>query len=49
MSQPLHVPTLEEALRKLCNVKGTQAAEHIKPVHAYCGARLVVEGGFPPE
>lgn len=49
MKQALLIPTLENALSKLCSVKGTQAGEHIKPIHSYCGTRLVVEGGFPPE
>ena len=41
--------SLAAGLANLCaNVK-TQSQEHIKPIHAYCAARLVLEGGFPPE
>ncbi len=41
--------SLGTGLANLCaNVK-TQSQEHIRPIHAYCGARLVLEGGFPPE
>ncbi|HEV2342206.1 MAG TPA: hypothetical protein VGS15_10455 [Candidatus Acidoferrales bacterium] len=43
------VITLQDGIIRLCNVIGTQAGEHIKPIHAHCAARLVLEGGFPPE
>lgn len=43
------VPTLESSLPSLCTTVGTQSAEHIKPLHEYCAARLVIEGGFSPE
>lgn len=43
------IATLQEGLTQLCKVVGTQSGEHIKPIHAYCAARLVLEGGFPPE
>lgn len=29
--------------------KSIQSGEHIKPLTQYCAARLVIEGGFPPE
>lgn len=40
---------LTHGLTQLCEVVGTQAGEHIRPIHAYCAARLVLEGGIPPE
>ena len=43
------IPTLQDGLLQLCQVVGTQSGEHIKPIHAYCASRLVLEGGFPPE
>jgi len=43
------IATLADGLLQLCGTVGTQSGEHIKPIHAYCGARLVLEGGFPPE
>jgi hypothetical protein len=43
------VETLEQALRVLCGNVKTQSGQHIKPVHARCSNRLVLEGGFPPE
>lgn len=43
------IPTLESSLPSLCTTVGTQSGEHIKPLHAYCAARLVLEGGFPPD
>lgn len=49
MSKASGIPTLTEGLAQLCRVAGTQSGEHIKPIHAYCAARLVLEGGFPPE
>lgn len=43
------IASLVAGIRNLCaNVK-TQSQGHIKPVHAYCAARLILEGGFPPE
>jgi hypothetical protein len=43
------IPTLESSLSSLCTTVGTQSGEHIRPFHAYCAARLVLEGGFSPE
>lgn len=43
------IPTLENSLPQLCGTAKTQSGEHIRPIHAYCGARLVLEGGFPPD
>lgn len=43
------ITTLTQGLRQLCSVVGTQSSEHIKPMNAYCAARLVLEGGIPPE
>ena len=43
------IPTLESSLPSLCTTIGTQSAEHIKPLHAYCASRLVLEGGFSPD
>src|SRR5208283_2445673 len=33
----------------LCGGMKTQSGQHIKPFHAHCSNRLVIEGGFPPE
>jgi hypothetical protein len=41
--------TLTAGLEQLCRTTGTQSSEHIKPINAYCAARLVIEGGIPPE
>ena len=41
--------TLGGGLKSLCAGVKTESAQHIKPIHAYCAARLVLEGGFPPE
>ena len=49
MSQSSGIHTLTEGIAQLCRVVGTQSGEHIKPIHAYCAARLVLEGGIPPE
>ena len=49
MSKTPRIPTLADGLVELCRVVGTQASEHIRPIHAYCSARLVLEGGIPPE
>jgi hypothetical protein len=43
------VHTLEKGLQELCGTAKTQSGGHIKPVHLHCSARLVLEGGFPPE
>jgi hypothetical protein len=43
------IATLTDGLVQLCNVVGTQSSEHIKPINAYCAARLVLEGGILPE
>jgi hypothetical protein len=43
------VQTLEQALLALCGGAKTQSGQHIRPFHAHCSNRLVVEGGFPPE
>jgi hypothetical protein len=48
-STQTEIPTLGRGLTQLCKVVGTQSGEHIKPIHAYCAARLILEGGFPPE
>lgn len=49
MNETSYVPTLADATTPLCQVVGTQSGKHIKSVHAYCGARLVLEGGILPE
>lgn len=46
---PIPVQTLEHALRALCGSLKTQSGQHIKPIHAHCSNRLVIEGGFPPD
>ena len=39
-----------EALRHFATFRGsTQSQQHIKPLHEYVTARLVLEGGFAPE
>lgn len=43
------IVTLAESIKSLCTGVKTQSGKHIKPIHAYCAARLVLEGGFPPE
>jgi hypothetical protein len=43
------ISTLANGIAQLCRVVGTQSSEHIKPINAYCAARLVLEGGIPPE
>lgn len=40
---------IQEALRVFAEAKGTQSAEHIKPLHWYVASRLVIEGGFHPD
>lgn len=49
MKSASDIPTLTNGLVELCRVVGTQSGEHIKPIHRYCAARLVLEGGIPPE
>ncbi len=49
MNKSAGIATLTAGLDQLCRVKGTQSSEHIKPINAYCAARLVLEGGIPPE
>jgi hypothetical protein len=49
MRRSHEIPTLGRALMSLCRAVGTQSGEHIRPTHAYCAARLVLEGGFPPD
>ncbi len=46
---PIPIQTLENALMALCGTLKTQSGQHIRPVHAHCSNRLVIEGGFPPE
>jgi len=43
------LPTLQDGLFGLCGAARTQSGEHIKPIHAYCATRLVIEGGLPPD
>ena len=44
------LPRLAEALRYFANFRDkTQSQQHIKPLHEYVTARLVLEGGFAPE
>lgn len=49
MSQKPRIFTLENALANLCGDVKTQSQRHIRPVHAYCASRLVLEGVFRPE
>ena len=49
VSRTSDIPTLSNGLVELCRIVGTQSGEHIKPIHRYCAARLVLEGGIPPE
>ena len=38
------------AFRHFARFEGrTQSQQHIKPLHDYVAARLVIEGGFPPD
>ena len=48
MKRATRISSLESSLPSLATIHGTQSGEHIKPVHAYCATRLVIEGGFPP-
>jgi hypothetical protein len=43
------IPSLANGMRNLCADLKTQSQKHIMPIHFYCAARLVLEGGFPPE
>ncbi len=43
------IRTLQDGLQELCGTAKTQSGGHIKPIHTHCSARLVIEGGFPPE
>jgi len=43
------IPTLQAAIEELCGKKKIQSGKHIKPLTKHCAARLVLEGGFPPE
>jgi len=45
---PIQVRTLEQSLKSLCASVKTQSGQHIRPFHAHCSDRLVIEGGFPP-
>jgi len=49
VSESPYAPSLTDAMAPLCRVVGTQSGEHIKSLHAYCAARLVLEGGILPE
>lgn len=49
MTKVVRIPNLQVGLSQLCRTVGTQSGEHIKPIHAYCSSRLVIEGGLPPE
>jgi hypothetical protein len=49
MSQKPRIFTLEDALSNLGGDFKTQSQRHIRPVHAYCATRLLLEGGFRPE
>jgi hypothetical protein len=46
---PIPIRTLEQALLAFCGTAKTQSGQHIKPFHAHCSNRLVIEGGFLPE
>lgn len=48
MSPAVKLPSLGTAIRNLCSGIKIQTGEHIRPLNAYCAARLVAEGGFPP-
>lgn len=49
MSDLVKTVSLARGVDSLCASLKTQSQEHIRPVHSYCAARLVLEGGFPPE
>ncbi len=40
---------LRAALREFVTVTGTQAQQHIRPIHRHVATRLVLEGGFHPD
>jgi hypothetical protein len=40
---------LHAALREFVTVTGTQAQQHIRPIHKHVAVRLVLEGGFHPD
>jgi hypothetical protein len=40
---------LVSALREFVTVTGTQAQQHIRPIHKCVASRLVLEGGFHPD
>jgi len=40
---------LLSALREFVTVTGTQAQQHIRPIHKCVASRLVLEGGFHPD
>ena len=48
-SGPPQFLRLEEALRVFATATSTQGQDHIKPLHRYIAARLVLEGGFLPD
>lgn len=51
-NEPDSAPTLDRAtaLRHFAGFSGaTQSQRHIKPLHEYVAARLVLEGGFAPD
>ena len=48
--QHRQVPTRAEAFRHFATFAGpTQSQQHIRPLHEYVTARLVLEGGFVPD
>ena len=49
-NQRRSAPTRVEAFRRFATFAGpTQGQQHIKPLHEYVTARLVLEGGFAPD
>src|SRR5436189_4270653 len=40
---------LSSALQEFVTVEGTQAQQHIRPLHQHLTVRLVLEGGFDPD
>lgn len=51
-SEQVSTPTLDRAtaLRHFASFRGpTQSQQHIRPLHEYIAARLVLEGGFAPD
>jgi hypothetical protein len=51
MAEPPNIELvgLKPALRTYVEALETQSARHIKPLHWYIAARLVIEGGFHPD